>query len=692
MRKNLLTILSLLVVLPMLAQQKMSFNEAYKEAEKLMKTLTLQEKISMMRGYSRFFINGIPEKGIPYMYLSDATQGVNMRHNLPDPNMVKQLEKSVAFPAPIMLAATFNPDLSYDYAKAIGEECRAGGVEFLLGPGFNIYRTAQCGRNFEYFGEDPYLVSRMVEQYVTGIQSTGTLACLKHFVANNTEFYRRRSNSVVGERALNEIYMPGFKAGIDAGVASIMTSYNQVNGEWASQSSYVIKELLRKQLGFEGLVMTDWNSVYDWEKVIKSGQNLEMPGNWEFDVTTEDLLKQGKIKEKDIDNMIRPIFATCIAFDLYKREKYKPELLSKMPEHEVLAKKVASEGIVLLSNNGILPLSNKSKKILLVGKFLDEVPRGKGAAAVSGYNNITLRRAFEDKFGDNIRCVDKPSEQQVKDADVVIVNVGTIDAEAIERPFNLPKSEEKMVNDILAKNGNTIILVNSGSGIRMTAWKDRAAAIVYGWYPGQNGFAAIADVMDGTISPSGKLPMTIEKDFKDSPGVGVMPKYAEFYEVRKNEQLISVYDVNYDEDILVGYRWYDTKKIEPLFHFGHGLSYTTFSFSNAKSSGSTINPNGKIRVTVTLANTGDREGAEVVQLYVCELNPSVVRPVKELKGFKKVNLKPNGKTEVAFDVNYQDLAYWNDKTHKWTVKPGQFKILLGSSSADIKCEIPLEAK
>lgn len=687
-----LTIFALTVSFNSIAQQQISYDEAYAKANELMKTLTLDEKISMARGYSRFFINGIPDKGVPYIYLSDATQGVNMRNNLPDPDMVKQLERSVAFPAPIMLAATFNPDLAYDYAQAIGEECRAGGVEFLLGPGFNIYRNSQCGRNFEYFGEDPYLSSRMVEKYVIGMQKTGTAACLKHFVANNTEFFRKRSNSIVSERALNEIYMPAFKAGIDAGVASVMTSYNQLNGEWASQSKYVIQDLLRKQFGFRGLIMTDWNAVQDLEKVIKSGQNLEMPGTWDLGMTIKDLVNEGKVSEKDIEEMIRPIFATCIAYGLYDREKYKPELLSKLPEHESIAHKVAQEGIVLLSNNGILPLNNDNRKILLVGKFLDEIPRGAGAAAVKGYNNITLRRAFEDKFKERITCVSDPSDQQIKDADIVIVNVGTIDAEAIERPFNLPSSEEKFVNRILEKKGNTIILVNSGSGIWMKDWKDKAAAIIYGWYPGQNGFKAIADVVDGSVNPSGKLPMSIEKEFKDSPAYGTMPKHAEFYKEKRNEQLIQVYDVNYSEGVLVGYRWYETKKIEPLFPFGHGLSYTTFEISNPKLSSKDIKADGKVTITASIANTGKRDGAEVVQLYISEVSPIVERPAKELKGIRKIFLKAGEKKNISFDVSYTDLAYWNEGIHQWSVNPGIFKILLATSSADIKNEAAITAK
>ncbi len=320
-------------IAPAAAQQVVAWDEAYRQADARIAQLTLDEKISFMRGYSSFFFYGVPEKGMPYIYLSDATQGVHMRDNLSDPTMVRQLERSTAFPCPISLAATFNPSLAYRYAEAVGEECRAGGIEVLLGPGMNIYRNSQNGRNFEYMGEDPLLASAMVAEYVKGMQSTGTVACLKHFICNETEFYRRRSNSIVDERALHELYLPPFKAGIDAGVGYVMTSYNRLNGEWAGQNADLIRRILRGELGFRGCVMSDWSSVNDTEKVVKSGQNVEMPGRKEFFGEVRALLKEGRITEKDIEKMIRPNIATSIAFGPYDREKYVPALLENFPAH-----------------------------------------------------------------------------------------------------------------------------------------------------------------------------------------------------------------------------------------------------------------------------------------------------------------------------------------------------------------------
>lgn len=675
-------------------QQKVSWDEAYKEADAKIAKLTLDEKLHFMRGYSLFFFYGVPEKGIPYLYHSDATQGINIRRNLPDTTMVRQLERSTAFPCPLMLASTFNPDMVRRYATAVGEECRAGGIEVLLGPGVNITRNSQCGRNFEYFGEDPYLSSVMTAEYVSAIQSTGTAACLKHFICNETEFYRRRSNSVVDERALHEIYLPPFKAGIEAGAAYVMTSYNQVNGEWAGQNSYLINDLLRGELGFRGCVMSDWSSVYDTEKVVKNGLNTEMPGRRVLLPEAKALLAAGRITEKDIDRMIRPSIATGIAFGLYDREKYRPEWLDKYPQHEQTAYDVAAEGIVLLKNNGILPLRT-GRKILLTGRFLHEVPRTgdnpAASAAVKGYNNVTLAEAMYNMNGDALSVIEKPTAAQLAAADVVLVSAGTVDMESFERPFALPKEEELSIRRAVEANPNTIVLVNSGSGVRMTSWNDKAAAVVYGWYPGQNGMKAIVDMLFGKLNPSGKLPITIEREFKDSPAKNTMPAGAEFYNDAYrayNEKLISIYDVNYDESVWVGYRWYDSKAIRPLYPFGFGLSYTTFSLSKPRIR--TTHDSAKVQVVLT--NTGGRKGSEVVQVYVSEKNPAVPRPEKELKAFRKVELEAGKKALVEFELDKKDLAVWDINSHGWKVNPGEYVVKIGTSSVKIDYSLPWTVK
>lgn len=686
MSRVVFTALLLFNLVGLYAQREMNVKEAYEQANKLLQTLTFEEKASMVRGYNSFFLKGIEKKGIPPIYLSDATQGVNIRTNLPDPDMVKQLEKSTAFPAPILLASTFSPELSYQYANAVGEECRAGGIEILLGPGLNIYRQSQCSRNFEYFGEDPYLVARMVEEYVKGMQSTGTAACLKHFLGNNTEFYRKRSNSIISERAINEIYLPGFKAGIDAGAMCVMTSYNQLNGVWVGQNAYVIKDLLRKQLGFNWLVMSDWNSVWDLEKVVKSGQNVEMPGSYDFGTSITELFNQGKITEKDVDNMLLPTLATCIAMDFYKRPKYDASLLATFPMHEKIARKVAEEGIVLLKNrNNILPLNPAvNRKILLTGKFVSEIPRGYGAAEVIGYNNVRLIDALQKEFGRTVYYIEHPTIAELQEADIVVLSMGTRDREAVERPFALPDEEEKFIRYITNNHKNVIAVVNSGSAINMSAWNDKVAALIYGWYGGQSGFEALTDIITGKVNPSGKLPISIEKDFKDSPAWGYLPKGATLYNECKNEFMINVYDIHYNEDILVGYRWYDTRNIEPLYPFGYGRSYTSFSLTKPGLTVKRITGNQPVKCTVVLTNAGEMKGSEVVQLYVREDNPTVLRPVKELKRFDKIALFPGEKKIVEFELTRQDFAFWDEQLHDWKVNPGQYTIMLGTSSKAIE--------
>lgn len=667
------------------AQSNLDFERAYSEADKYLSRMTIEEKAAMARGVDKFFIRGCEDKGIRRVYMSDASMGVNLRNNHPSKEILRQLDSSTAFPATILLASTFAPELSYEYAKAIGEECRAGGVDILLGPGLNIYRQSQCSRNFEYFGEDPYVVSQMVENYVKGLQSTGTAACLKHFYGNNTEFYRKRSNSIIGERALHEIYLPGFKAGISAGALCVMTSYNLIDGEWAGQSKKVITDLLRGELGFKGIVMTDWNSVWDLEKVVKSGQNLEMPGTYKFGADIMDLYKEGKITEKEIDDMIRPLIAASIAMGFYERELQDTSYLTKYSEHAELARKVASEGIVLLKNrDNILPLDpGINRKILLTGRFVDEIPCGYGAAEVSGFGNVSLRDALESRYGKTVYYIEKPTVAELQDADVVILSMGTRDRESVERPFALPKEDESFMRYVSKNNPNTIAVINAGSAIDMSVWNDNLAALIYGWYGGQAGFDALGDIITGKISPSGKLPISIEKSFKDSPAYGYLPKGAQFYKELRNEHLINVYDVDYNEGVLVGYRWYDTKGIEPLYPFGYGLSYTTFEIGKLKMQSRLVSPDKGIRCSVTVKNTGDVFGAEVVQLYVKENNPDVIRPEKELKRFSKVYLKPGESKVVEFSLGYDDLAFWNENTHDWETPEGEYTIMVGNSSRNI---------
>jgi len=670
----------------------LSFEAALAKADTILKTLTIDEKINLIGGHDFFFAEGVKKYNIPRLYMSDATQGIHIRRELPG-----QLEKSTAFPCPILMAATWNPALTQKIATSVGEECRAGGIHVLLAPGMNIYRISQNGRNFEYFGEDPYLTSRHIENYVVGIQNTGTISTLKHFLCNNNEFHRRRTNVIVDERTIHEIYTPAFQAGINAGALAVMTSYNQINGEYAGESKYVITDLLRNQLGFKGLVMSDWWSVWDPEKTMTSGMDLEMPGERIIDnpdliamgdifvrSNAKRLLKESKVAETDIDRMAKHVIALSLEIGLDKHDIKDESYLTKFPEHEKIALQTAKEGIVLLKNNGVLPVS-KDKKILITGDFVETMARGLGSAEVDGYNIVTMLNAFKTEFGNNLMYIKNPTNEELAKADIVLVSIGTLDSEGYDKPFALPKETNDKILNSATQNKNTIVIINSGGGLEMTPWNNQVAGIIYGWYVGQNGNTALAEIVSGKTNPSGKLPISIEKQFSDSPGGTYLPEGTELYtgwgpDMDMKEPMLNI---NYKEGVLVGYRWYDTKKINPLYAFGHGLSYTTFAFSDLKLSSKEMKATQNMKVTFTLTNNGNVDGAEVTQLYIQDPESSVVRPVKELKGFKKVFLKKGESAVIEMELMPRDLSFYDVTTKSWKAEAGQFNILVGNASDNI---------
>lgn len=671
-----------------------SFNEAAKRADSIVKSMTIEERIDMIGGHNFFFINGCEKANLPRLYLSDATQGVHLRKDLD-----AQLEKSVAMPCPIMLTSTWNRKLAEQYAKSVGEECRAGDIAVLLGPGMNIYRISQNGRNFEYFGEDPFLASRMIENYVVGVQSTGTIATLKHFLCNNTDHRRRTSNSIVSDRALHEIYLPAFKAGVDAGAMAVMTSYNQINGEWAAQSDFAVNKLLRTDLGFKWLVMSDWWSIWNPEKAMKSGLDLDMPGEGDLKWSLFDkygdsflrsnaarLLKEGKVGEDDINRMATNIIATELAMQLDKRPIKDESYLKNFKQHEDVALQTAREGIVLLKNsNNILPLNKPEMKILVTGYFADARMSGGGSADVEGYDWVSIVRGLRNRFGEQVTYNQSPTDVEIKSADVVIFSLGTQDSEAWDKSFDLPQEMDARVKEIATINPNLVVVINSGSGINMSSWNDKVAAILHCWYPGQLGNKALAEILAGDVNPSGKLPITIEKKFEDSPGYPYMPegeKHATDWDVDSNLNF-PIYDINYKEGVFVGYRWYESKNIEPLYPFGYGLSYTTFDYSDLKLSKKELSKGETLKVKFVLENTGKVAGAEIAQLYIQDEQASVERPVKELKDFIKVELRPGEKVLVQLKISEEDLSFYDEKTSKWVAEPGKFNVMIGSSSKEI---------
>ena len=679
------------------------YEEAKEQAIDILTQMTLDEKVSMIVGHNMFFTKGLERFNVPSMYMSDASQGVNIRKDLDD-----QLEKSVAFPCSIALASTWNKELTVTYAKSIGEECRAGEIAVLLGPGINIYRVSQNGRNFEYLGEDPYLISRIVENYIVGMQSTGTIATLKHFIANNTDYKRRTSNSVVGERAMNEIYLPGFEAGINAGAMAVMTAYNLVNGEYAGQSKNLITGLLREKLGFKWLVMSDWWSVWDAQKVIESGLDLDMPGEPrteypdytkkpEFFVryAAKTLVEEGKVKETDIDRMVTNVLTTKIAMGLLERPIKDTSYLKNYAAHEEVALQTGRESIVLLENKNVLPIHPSDEiSILVTGEYANKIPFGGGAAEVVGYDHITMIIGLKEIYGDKVSLVENPTDAAIKSASHVIYSTGTFDSEGWDKPFDLPDAVNQEIKHILSLNKNTIVSVSSGSGVNMSQWNKEVGALLYNWYPGQIGFRAFAEIVAGETNPSAKLPITIEQKFEDSPGYGYIPAGSELYSGWEQDHRIidPIQDVVYDEGVFIGYRWYESKNIKPLYAFGYGLSYTTYAYSNLILDQKVINSGSTLSLSVDIKNTGTMDGQEIIQLYVRDIEASVPRPDKELKGFQKVHLKAGDKKTVHFNLVERDFSFWDVETQDWKLEPGFFEILIGSASNKILVKEQFEIK
>ena len=673
-----------------------SYREARDKADSIVSLMSLEEKIEMIGGRDIFFTKGYEKYGIPAIRFSDATQGISLI------DYTDHLKKSVAFPAPIMLASTWNRELAHSYAKSIGEEARAGGITVLLGPGLNIYRISQYGRNFEYFGEDPFLVSRMVENYVIGLQQTGTVATLKHFVANNSDFRRRTSNSVVGERALREIYMPGFEAGIESGAMAVMTAFNQVNGKYAPQSEYVVNKLLRGDLGFKWLVMSDWLSIWNAEEALKSGLDLDMPGESEDGVYSADdpekylrqeaerLVELGRVNEADIDPMVSNILTTIFAMQMPKPSEKEMIYLDNYGQHEQIALETAREGVVLLKNEHLFPFKpQKGQYIQVVGDYVDSLAVGGGSAYVIGYNQINLLTALKAELGEAVRYSQNSSDEEIKNASLVLYTVATYDSEGSDVSFNLKSSDNLEISRLTRLNDNVGVIMYTGGGRNMSLWNDEVEAILYGWYPGQIGNQAIAEIISGATNPSGKLPITIEKDFEDSPGFPYLPDGEELYDDFEFDFDLDhpIHDIGYDEDIFVGYRWYELKNIKPLYPFGFGLSFSDFSYENLQVLKQEYQSGEDVLVKVRVTNKSDIVGKEIVQLYVRDVEASIARPFKELKGFRKVEFAPKATKETIFKLTQRDFSFWDENTNSWKLEPGTFEIIVGSSSQNVPLKV-----
>lgn len=700
--------------------------------EDALSRMTLQEKVNMIHAQGKFSSAGVPRLGIPDLWMSDGPHGVRAEINWNDWGYSNRTNDSItAFPALTALAATWNPDLSFAYGNALGEEALYREKDVMLGPGVNIYRTPLNGRNFEYMGEDPYLASVLVVPYIKGMQQNGVAASVKHFALNNQELWRGHIDVNLSDRALHEIYLPAFKSAvIDGDSWTIMGSYNKIRGQHACHNEMLLNKILKDDWGYKGVVVTDWGGAHDTREAALYGLDLEM-GSYtngltsESEFTTDDyylanpyieMLQKGEVPMETIDDkarrMLRLNFLTAM-----KRDK--PFGSVATDEHYAVAEQIGNEGIVLLKNAPVgrkgpklLPLNPDVKSILVVGdNATRDLMKGGGSSELKVKDNFTPLDGLRAIYGDKVRYAqgyragrpmyahveDIPQAVQdslraqavamAKDADVVIFIGGLNknhqqDCEAGDRQeYGLPFGQPQLIKELSAANPDLVVVLLSGNAVEMP-WEKEVPAIIQGWYLGSMAGRSLANVISGKVSPSGKLPFSFPARLEDN-GAHSFGAIAYPGDSIREEYL---------EDILVGYRWHDTKKIPAFYPFGHGLSYTDFKYGKASASAKTINGDQSLTITIPVSNTGSVEGKEVVQLYIGDESASVLRPLKELKGFEKISLKPGEEKAVTFTVKPDDLKFYDDKTGSWRAEPGKFKAYIGSSSADIRATVPFELK
>ena len=640
-------------------------------ASALVARMTLEEKCDYIGGSKDgFYIRPVERLGIPLIRMADGPQGV--RNNT----------RSTLFACGVAAAASWNEDVAYEMGVALGQDSRARGVHILLGPGVNICRSPLCGRNFEYMGEDPCLAAAPAVGYIKGVQSQGVMATVKHFALNNQEFNRHHVSSDADERTINEIYFPAFKAAVDAGVASVMSSYNLVNNVHAAENRWLLTETLKDKWGFEGFVMSDWTSTYSTLGCVRSGLDLEMPEGFcmNYDAI-KPLIETGVVREKDIDGKVETILASLIAYGFLDRPQLDTTIKEDNPYSREVAYKLSCESAVLLKNEDALPLK-KGGRVALMGPRADIIPCGGGSGSVDPLYSISLYEGM-NQLGEDFPVTlvgedYRKDARTLKEADAVVVSVGfdrQTEKEDHDRTFALPQGQDELIEFAAEHNDNVIVVIYSGGAVDMSRWHDKVSAVLMGWYPGQEGGLAIARMLAGEISPSGRLPISIEARPEDNP------TYDNYYvEKPMTKRGHSTLNVTYGEGIFVGYRGYEKKGVSPLYPFGHGLTYTSFEYSDLM-----VSRNGDgVDVTLTVTNTGNFDAAEVVQVYVGEDNPCVARPAKELKGYDKVFIPKGESAVVTVRLPRSAFAFYDVDIHDWRINPGSFTIMVGASSQDIK--------
>lgn len=700
-----------------------------KRIEKLIKKMTLEEKVGLLHGNSKFYVAGVERLGIPEWSLSDGPHGVRAEINRHDWAYAGWTNDSASyFPTGTAFAAAWNPELAYRRGEVLGEEARWRKKDVLLGPGVNIIRSPLCGRNFEYMSEDPYMNSVLAVAYIKGLQSRDVACSVKHFAVNNQETNRTTVDVECSERALREIYLPAFKAAVqEGGALTVMAAYNKFRGEFCAENNYLVRKILRNEWGFDGVYVTDWGAAHSTIPSMEAGLDLEMGTlidkyeDWYYANPLIEAVKSGKIPMSLVDEKVGDVLRVMIKTNvLDPKKRFGPGSMNTK-EHQQATYDAAAEAIVLLKNqNNLLPLDFSSiKSLAVIGDNATRKHSNGGLSSeIKAVYEVTPLEALRAKWGDKVDirfaqgyeklstfvegsnngqssgtfssktqesdALLKKAVEVARTSDVALLVCGLnhdYDTESFDRlNMDIPYGQVELIQEVVKANPRTIVVMIAGSPLNMAAVDICSPAIVWAWFNGMEGGNALVDVLSGKVNPSGKMPFTTPVSLDQSPAhaLGNFP----------GRDL----KVNYEEDILVGYRWFDTKGLPVVYPFGYGLSYTTFNYSNLNTDKKTYDQADTIQATFTLTNTGDREGAEVAQLYVSDPVCSVMRPVKELKGFKKVFLKPGESRRITLDIPVSSLAFYSEAQSQFVVEPGEFILQLGASASDIKQRISVEVK
>ncbi|MFP5042542.1 beta-glucosidase family protein [Parasediminibacterium sp. JCM 36343] len=685
--------------------------------DSLLHLMTLEEKVTMIHAASGFTTGAVPRLGIPELVMSDGPHGVR-----PELGRYWVKEKEIAdsgtyLPTGICLAATWNPRLGIEFGKVLGSEAAYRGKDMILGPGINIIRSPLNGRNFEYASEDPFLVSKMAVGYIKGVQSQGISACVKHYLANNQETLREYINVEMSERALREIYLPGFKAAVQEGhVNAVMGAYNLFRGQHAAHNDYTINKILKGEWGFDGVLVSDWNGVHDTKEALQNGTDIEMGTEFSKRKTYNNFymadsavaaVRNGVVKESVIDDKVRRILRIMYRTNVLDGKRKKGEYNTKA--HQQTALKVAEEGIVLLKNeNKLLPINaSTTKTIAVIGTNATRLQAmGGGSSQVKAFYEVTPLQGLKNiagnkaniKFAEGFRVEEKPvphpeliaeAAALAAKSDVAIIiggwihnvdypnfrHVPSFDSEEKDKlDIDMLYGQNELIQAVLKANPKTIVVLMGGGTIDITKWVDKVPAILQSWYPGMEGGNALANIVFGKVNTSGKLPITFPKTLADAPA----HKLGEFPGDGKN--------VVYKDDIFVGYRYFDTYNVKPQFAFGHGLSYTNFLYSNL----AVTKEGGKYIASFAISNTGKVAGSEVAQLYIHAQKTDIKRAEKELRGFEKIALLPGETKKVSITLGKEAFQYFNETKNAWDIEPGTYEILVGGASDDIKLKKAVE--